>query len=96
MKGLYRGVSAPLLAVSPIYAISFWGYDIGQRMVKMMRKPGDDSQLSLMEISIAGGISGKSNCVTDKNKCTETPLDHHSTLTSRLSLVIFCSFANHR
>jgi len=55
--GLYRGVSAPLLAVSPIYAISFWGYDIGQRIVKTMRKPADDSPMSLLEISCAGGIS---------------------------------------
>lgn len=54
-------MSAPLLAVSPIYAISFWGYDIGQRIVKTMRKPADDSPMSLLEISCAGGISGKAD-----------------------------------
>jgi len=34
IRGLYRGVSAPLTAVSPMFAVSFWSYDIGQRVVK--------------------------------------------------------------
>jgi hypothetical protein len=33
IRGLYRGVSAPLTAVSPVYAVNFWGYDIGKRIV---------------------------------------------------------------
>jgi len=28
--GLYRGVTAPLLAMAPMYAVSFWGYDMGK------------------------------------------------------------------
>ena len=28
VSGLYRGVSAPLVAVAPIFAVNFWGYDI--------------------------------------------------------------------
>lgn len=32
--GIYRGVSAPLVATSPMFAVSFWGYDIGKRIVK--------------------------------------------------------------
>jgi solute carrier family 25 carnitine/acylcarnitine transporter 20/29 len=55
MRGLYRGVSAPLLAVSPIFAISFWGYDIGQRLVQYVQpSPGD---LSLTQKCVAGGLS---------------------------------------
>mmetsp|Transcript_27848 Transcript_27848/g.67761 ORF Transcript_27848/g.67761 Transcript_27848/m.67761 type:complete len:294 (-) Transcript_27848:160-1041(-) len=74
VAGLYRGVSAPLLAVSPIYAISFWGYDIGQRLTKMMRKDGDEkAPMSLFEISCAGGISALPTTVvmapTERLKC---------------------------
>ena len=60
LPGLYRGVSAPILAVSPVYALSFWGYDVGQRFVHMFRKKDDLTRpSSLLEISIAGGLSGK-------------------------------------
>jgi solute carrier family 25 carnitine/acylcarnitine transporter 20/29 len=34
IRGLYRGVSAPLTAVSPVYAVNFWGYDMGKRLVQ--------------------------------------------------------------
>jgi len=34
IRGLYRGVSAPLTAVSPVFAVSFWGYDMGKRVVR--------------------------------------------------------------
>ena len=58
IAGLYRGVSAPLVAVSPIYAVSFWGYDIGQTMVRWTAKKNDPSiALSIPELCIAGGIS---------------------------------------
>ena len=33
---LYRGVTAPLTAVTPVFALSFWGYDMGKRTVKAM------------------------------------------------------------
>lgn len=87
-QGLFRGVSAPLTAVSPsklivrsccqieiyrthepilslssflltqVYAVSFWGYDIGQRIVYSFKNEDFGRPLNLMEISIAGGISG--------------------------------------
>ncbi|KAL7538302.1 hypothetical protein ACHAXR_008469 [Thalassiosira sp. AJA248-18] len=65
VKGLYRGVSAPLTAVSPMFAVSFWSYDIGQRMVKSYGQRGltDDEKLvmpytlSMTEICMAGAIS---------------------------------------
>lgn len=80
MAGLYRGVSAPIVAVSPIYAVSFWGYDIGQRMVKMVRT--GDSPLTLTEISIAGGISALPTTVimapTERIKCLLQVQSHAS------------------
>ncbi|CAB9510150.1 Congested-like trachea protein [Seminavis robusta] len=56
IAGLYRGVSAPLLAVSPMFAVSFWGYDMGQRIVRWY----DDQPVAPLSISqcvIAGGLS---------------------------------------
>ena len=60
IAGLYRGVSAPLVAVSPIYAVSFWGYDIGQTFVRSVKKKTNVKEyptLTMPEICIAGGIS---------------------------------------
>lgn len=53
IRGIYRGVSAPLLAVTPIFAIQFWGYDIGQRMIHY----AGTVDLTLTHKCIAGGIS---------------------------------------
>jgi solute carrier family 25 (mitochondrial carnitine/acylcarnitine transporter), member 20/29 len=58
IRGLYRGVSAPLVAVTPLFALSFWGYDMGQRVVRAATpsiKATDD--LSLTQKIIAGGLS---------------------------------------
>jgi len=64
VKGLYRGVSAPLTAVTPMFAVSFWSYDIGQRMVKGYGQwnmtPDERAApytLSMAEICVAGAIS---------------------------------------
>lgn len=65
VRGLYRGVSAPLTAVTPMFAVSFWSYDVGQRMVKAFGQRGmtaeEKSQhsytLSMKEICMAGAIS---------------------------------------
>ena len=64
VRGLYRGVSAPLTAVTPMFAVSFWSYDIGQRIVKSYGQRGitqDEKAkpytLSMAEICMAGAIS---------------------------------------
>lgn len=65
VRGLYRGVSAPLAAVSPMFAVSFWSYDLGQRAVKSYGQRGMTSDerttkpyaLSMGEICMAGAIS---------------------------------------
>lgn len=56
IRGIYRGVSAPIVAVSPVYALSFWGYDAGKLVVRSLKKD-KDSPLNLSEIAIAGGLS---------------------------------------
>jgi solute carrier family 25 carnitine/acylcarnitine transporter 20/29 len=72
VRGLYRGVSAPLVASTPIYAISFWGYDIGQRIVRIFKKE-HDAPLNLLDISIAGGLSALPTTMvmapTERIKC---------------------------
>jgi len=65
VRGLYRGVSAPLTAVSPMFAVSFWSYDMGQRMVKSYGQRGMTVEekaampysLSMAEICVAGALS---------------------------------------
>lgn len=56
IAGMYRGVSAPLLAVSPMFATSFWGYDIGQRCVRWWSDQPAGS-LSINQCIVAGGLS---------------------------------------
>lgn len=55
-RGLYAGVSAPLVGVTPMFAVSFWGYDLGKDLV---RKYSDvkDNQFSVAQVSAAGFFS---------------------------------------
>ena len=60
IRGLYRGVSAPLTAVSPVYAVNFWGYDMGKRLVNAwdMYMYGEVIQpMTIPQICFAGGFS---------------------------------------
>jgi solute carrier family 25 carnitine/acylcarnitine transporter 20/29 len=68
IRGLYRGVSAPLMAVAPIFATSFWGYDMGQRLIRWTMTQGgagtnnagtsgSQMELNLTQKCIAGGLS---------------------------------------
>jgi solute carrier family 25 carnitine/acylcarnitine transporter 20/29 len=59
IRGLYRGVSAPLMAVAPIFATSFWGYDMGQRLIRWTQTTDTSisKDLSLTQKCIAGGLS---------------------------------------
>lgn len=75
IRGLYRGVSAPLVASTPIYAISFWGYDVGQTIVKGIGRKQEDraKPLSIFEIMVAGGLSALPMIIvmapTERIKC---------------------------
>ncbi|KAL5348212.1 carnitine transporter [Pseudogymnoascus australis] len=55
-KGLYAGVSAPLVGVTPMFAVSFWGYDVGKNLVKKFSTV-HDNQLSIAQVSAAGFFS---------------------------------------
>ncbi|GAP89054.1 putative mitochondrial carnitine carrier protein [Rosellinia necatrix] len=56
-RGLYAGVSAPLVGVTPMFAVSFWGYDVGKQLVTSISPPGADGGLSIAQISAAGFFS---------------------------------------
>lgn len=57
MTGLYRGVVPPLLGVTPIFAISFWGYDVGKKLVYAATPNRKSDQLSTAELAAAGFFS---------------------------------------
>lgn len=59
VNGLYRGVSSPLLAVTPAFAISFYSFDMAKATLrKYSRAYAQNGQLSLNEIALAGAFSG--------------------------------------
>ncbi|AET40110.1 carnitine:acyl carnitine antiporter Ecym_5351 [Eremothecium cymbalariae DBVPG len=54
LKGFYKGVIPPLIGVTPIFAVSFWGYDVGKKIVKL----NDTSAgMTTAQIATAGFIS---------------------------------------
>ncbi|OAL34984.1 hypothetical protein AYO20_05699 [Fonsecaea nubica] len=59
-RGLYAGVSAPLVGVTPMFAVSFWGYDMGKRLVDTFSTvpvKNNTPQYSIGQISAAGFFS---------------------------------------
>lgn len=57
LRGLYAGVSAPLVGVTPMFAVSFWGYDLGKTLVRSASSKADDAPLSIAQVSAAGFFS---------------------------------------
>lgn len=53
VRGLYKGMAAPLTGVSPIFAISFMGYGVGKKVFG-----ADVHDRSLFRIFAAGAFSG--------------------------------------
>ena len=58
VNGLYRGVTAPLLAVTPAFAVSFWSYDLGCRILRDYNHSDTNQPLSIGQVSLAGAWSG--------------------------------------
>lgn len=56
-KGLYRGMFTPLVGITPIFATCFWGYDLGQKIVRQVKGYEANKKLSMSEICFAGGFS---------------------------------------
>ncbi|KAL3486528.1 mitochondrial carrier domain-containing protein [Aspergillus germanicus] len=60
MRGLYAGVSAPLVGVTPMFAVSFWGYDLGKTLVSSVSEvkvQNNTPQYTIGQISAAGFFS---------------------------------------
>lgn len=57
VTGLYRGMSAPMVGISPIFAICFWGYKEGDNLARWWSKKGPNEPLTMGEIMFAGGFS---------------------------------------
>ncbi|KAJ3408371.1 carnitine transporter [Chytridiales sp. JEL 0842] len=55
--GLYKGITSPLVGVTPMFALSFWSYDVGQRLVWKFTPNRKSKDLSMTEFAIAGGFS---------------------------------------
>lgn len=53
LKGLYKGMTAPLAGVAPIFALSFFGFGVGKRLIQR-----NDEELSLPQLFSAGAFSG--------------------------------------
>jgi len=53
-KGLYKGMTTPLVGITPIYAICFLGFGIGKKL--QMKEP--NQELSLLQIGNAGMLAG--------------------------------------
>uniref|UniRef100_A0A1L8DEP0 Putative mitochondrial ornithine transporter n=1 Tax=Nyssomyia neivai TaxID=330878 RepID=A0A1L8DEP0_9DIPT len=53
-RGLYKGMSAPISGVAPIFAMSFFGFGLGKRL--QQRTP--DEKLTNTQLFLAGAFSG--------------------------------------
>lgn len=54
VRGLYKGMGAPLVGVAPIFAISFMGFGVGKKIFG----PNDGNRLTYTELFSAGAFSG--------------------------------------
>jgi len=57
VTGLYRGMVPPLLGVTPIFAVAFWGYDTAKKLIFAVTPNRSSSALSLGELAAAGFLS---------------------------------------
>ncbi|KAG8990755.1 carnitine transporter [Tulasnella sp. JGI-2019a] len=57
LRGMYRGMGPPIVGVTPIFAISFWGYDLGKKIVYAATPNRPDTALSVGELAFAGFFS---------------------------------------
>lgn len=56
-KGLYKGMGAPIVGVTPIFALSFFGFGVGKDLVRSVSGDTSDN-LSLSKLFMAGGVAG--------------------------------------
>eukprot|EP00541_Cyclophora_tenuis_P001549 CAMPEP_0116564156 /NCGR_PEP_ID=MMETSP0397-20121206/13147_1 /TAXON_ID=216820 /ORGANISM="Cyclophora tenuis, Strain ECT3854" /LENGTH=298 /DNA_ID=CAMNT_0004090709 /DNA_START=21 /DNA_END=917 /DNA_ORIENTATION=+ len=58
LGGLYRGVTAPLLAVIPAFAINFWSFDTAKQVIQRYGTPDGQGTLSIVQTGLAGSCAG--------------------------------------
>jgi solute carrier family 25 carnitine/acylcarnitine transporter 20/29 len=56
-RALFRGMSAPLLGVTPIFAVCFWAYGVGKDCMRALTGARSDGELTLPAIGVAGALS---------------------------------------
>lgn len=56
LRGFYRGVLPPLIGVTPMFAVSFWGYDVGKKLISSYTGKAAE-KFTIGDISTAGFIS---------------------------------------
>lgn len=57
--GLYKGMAAPIIGVTPMYAICFFSFTVG----KKLQQKSEDHIFSLSELFFAGALAGLSTTV---------------------------------
>lgn len=57
IRGLYRGMGAPLTTITPIFATYFWGFNIGKQLAVNMGMTCEDGTISTLGIMFGGGFS---------------------------------------
>lgn len=57
LRGMYAGVSAPLIGVTPMFAVSFWGYGVGKDLVRQVSTVDEKTGFSIAQVSAAGFFS---------------------------------------
>jgi hypothetical protein len=50
-------MSAPLVGITPIFAVCFWAYDLGKTLVRSVFSVPEGTDLSLLQIGLAGAFS---------------------------------------
>jgi len=58
IRGLYRGMMAPLLTITPMYSLCFFGYSVGKQIFTTEETYRNLSFTDLMKIGLAGATSG--------------------------------------
>ncbi|KAI0213103.1 Mitochondrial carnitine/acylcarnitine carrier protein [Lamellibrachia satsuma] len=54
IRGFYKGMGAPLMGIAPIFAVSFFGFNVG----KAIQQNHPDDELSYSQLFIAGMVAG--------------------------------------
>ncbi|KAJ1508560.1 hypothetical protein HMI54_003197 [Coelomomyces lativittatus] len=59
IRGLYKGMATPMLGVTPVFSVCFWGYDVGKQLAGWFGGPSKEKNapLSLTQIAFAGAFS---------------------------------------